>query len=112
MYSKRKERLYLSDIVSQPAITYPSYYTVSKALYENEFLRDALVALHMVDFSYYHIPDSADEIFKSLASGAFVIYKEQYVVGYFGGRLMYLEPTGWKSLVATQESFKMENWLV
>ena len=112
MYGKKKERLYLSDIVSQPAITYPSYYTVSKSLYENEIFRDTLVALHMADFAYYKRADSSSDIFKSIRAGGFVIYKEQYVVGYFGGKLMFLESHGWKSLPATEEIFMVENWLV
>ncbi len=109
---KKKERLYLSDIVSEPAISYPSYYTISKALFENEIFRDTLVAVHMADFSYYKIADQSEDIFKSIQAGGFAIYKEQYVVGYFGGKLMFLEPQGWKSMPVTQEVYKMENWLV
>ena len=45
-------------------------------------------------------------------SGMFPIYKEKYIVGYFGQKLMYLESHGWKSMPATEEIFKMENWLV
>ena len=112
MYTKKKERLYLSDIVANPAITYPSYYIVSKALYENESLRDTLVAVHMADFDYYKRADKSDDIFKTIRAGGFAIYKEQYVVGYFGGKLMFLEAQGWKSMPVTEEIFVMEHWLV
>lgn len=112
MYAKKKERLYVYDLVDEPAITYPMYYSVSHALCENEIFHDALIAVHMVDFENYKLAHEASEIFSSLANGGFVIYKEQYVVGYFGGKLMYLESSGWKGLQATQEIFKLENWLV
>ena len=42
----------------------------------------------------------------------FVINKENYVVGYFGQKLMYLEASGWKSLPVTREFFFPGNWLV
>ena len=112
MFGAKKERLYLSDILENPAITYPTYYSVNKALHENEMFLDAVVAVHMCDFKHYEVPREGSEIFASLHRGTFVIYKEQYVVGFFGTRLMYLEPSGWKGLQATEDIFKMENWLV
>ena len=112
MYGKKKERLYVYDLVDEPAITYPMYYVVSHSLFDNDIFHDALIAVHMVDFENFSLPKEASEIFRSLAAGGFVIYKEQYVVGYFAGKLMYLESSGWKGLQATSEIFKMENWLV
>ncbi len=112
MYKKRKERLYVYDLIDEPVITYPMYYVVSHALLENEIFHDALIALHGMDFDHYRIAKEASEIFSSLACGGFVIYKEQYVVGYFGGKLMYLESSGWKGLQATPDIFKMEHWRV
>ncbi len=112
MYGKKKERLYVYDLVEEPAITYPMSYSVSHSLLENEMFHDALIAVHMVDFENMVVPQQASEIFATLGAGGFVIYKEQYVVGYFGGKLMYLESSGWKGLQATQEIFKLENWLV
>ena len=112
MYGKKKERLYVYDIVKDPAVTYPMYYNVSKALHEDEVFHDALRAVHMCDFSYYAPAVSGEEIFSTIHGAGFAIYKEQYVVGYFGGKLMYLESAGWKGLQATEEIFKMENWLV
>jgi hypothetical protein len=45
-------------------------------------------------------------------SGSFAIYKESYCVGYFGSKLMYLEPSGWKSMQLTQDVFNMSEWLI
>jgi len=45
-------------------------------------------------------------------SGTFPIYKEKYIVGYFGNKMMYLESYGWKGMPATADIFKLENWLV
>ncbi len=112
MYGKKKERLYVYDLVEEPAITYPMYYAVSHALLENEMFHDALIAVHMVDFAHYALPKKASDIFATLGAGGFVIYKEQYVVGFFGGKLMYLESSGWKGLPATEALFMLENWLV
>ncbi|HIP47258.1 MAG TPA: hypothetical protein EYG95_06845 [Campylobacterales bacterium] len=112
MYGKKKEKLYVYDLVENPAITYPMYYSVSGALCENDMFHDALIALHMVDFQNFLVPSQGAEIFATLRAGGFVIYKEQYVVGFFGGKLMYLESSGWKGLQATEDIFVMENWLV
>jgi len=112
MFGAKKERFYLHEILENPIITYPTYYNVNKALHENEMFHDALIAVHMCDFKHYELADEGSDIFASINRGAFVIYKEQYIVGFFGGKLMYLEPSGWKGLPATEEVFNMENWLV
>jgi len=112
MYGKKKERLYVYDLIEEPAITYPMYYLVSHSLHENDIFHDALIAVHMVDFEHFRVPEQGSEIFSALGAGGFVVYKEQYVVGFFGGKLMYLESSGWKGLPATEALFKMENWLV
>jgi hypothetical protein len=112
MFIKKKERLYIYDIIDDPAITYPMYYTVSSALKDNEMLHVALNSIHQSEFEFYRVPNEASEIFLSLEAGSFVIFKEQYVVGYFQGRLMYLESSGWKSFNITKDIFNMDNWLV
>ncbi len=112
MYGKKKERLYVYDLLPNPVITYPMYYNVSHTLHENDIFHDALIAVHLCDFSDYQRPEYGNAIFQSLYNGGFVIYKEQYVVGYFGGKLMYLESSGWKGLQATEDIFNMDNWLI
>ena len=112
MYLKKKEKLYICELLDNPAVTYPAYYMVSTSMYNNEMLHSALIALHNFDFSYYEIPISCDDIFSMFNSGTFPLYKEKYVVGYFGNKMMYLESNGWKSMPATEDIFKMENWLV
>ena len=112
MYQKKKERLYISDLLDDPAISYPGYYTLSSSLMKNEMLHSALIAIHSFDFSYYETPKSFDDIFKMFDSGTFPLYKEKYTVGYFGGKMMYLESSGWRGVPATADIFKLENWLV
>jgi len=112
MYQKKKERFYISDIVEDPAVTYPSYYILSSSMANNEMLQTALIALHTFDFSYYESAKSYEDIFAMFHSGTFPIYKEKYIVGYFGNKMMYLESNGWKGLPATEDIFKMEHWLV
>jgi len=112
MRPKKKERLYISDIIDDPAISYPAYYIVSTSLHENEMLHAALSAIHAFDFSYYHAPKSFDEIFKMFDFGQFPIYKEKYVVGYFGNKMMYLESNGWRAMPVTREVVEFHNWLV
>ena len=112
MYQKKKERFYISDIVEDPAVTYPSYYILSSSMANNEMLQTALIALHTFDFSYYESAKSYEDIFAMFHSGTFPIYKEKYIVGYFGNKMMYLESNGWKGLPATEDVFKMEYWLV
>ncbi len=109
---KTKERLYISDFIEDPIITYPAYYSLSKSMHNNEMLHASLEAIHKVEFTHYHQPKEYEEIFALLDSGQFPIYKEHYAIGYFGGRVMYLESYGWKSMPITKDAFTMENWLV
>jgi len=112
MYTKKKERFYICDIVEDPAVSYPAYYILSASMRKNEMLHSALAALHSFDFSYYETAKNHEDIFAMFHSGTFPIYKEKYIVGYFGGKMMYLESAGWKGMPATEEIFKLENWLV
>lgn len=112
MYQKKKEKLYISEFIDNPAVAYPAYYILSLSMYKNEMLHTALMALHTFDFSYYEVPKSSEEIFTMFDSGTFPIYKEKYVIGYFANKMMYLESNGWKGMPATADIFKMENWLV
>lgn len=112
MYNKKKERLYICDLLEDPAVSYPSYYVLSMSMHKNEMLHTALMALHDFDFSYYEVAKTYEDIFAMLHGGTFPIYKEKYVVGYFGNKMMYLESNGWKGMPSTQDIFKMENWLV
>jgi len=111
MYQK-KEKLYIRDLVPDPAISYPGYYILSASMAKNELLHTALIALHTLEFTFYQTPKSFDDLFAMLQSGLFPIYKERYIVGYFGGKMMYLESHGWKALPATEPLFQLENWLV
>lgn len=112
MYHKKKERMYISDLLDDPAVTYPTYYTLSSSMHKNEMLQAAITALHSFDFSYYETAKTYEDIFAMFTNGTFPLYKEKYIVGYFGNKMMYLEPQGWKAMPATEEVFKMENWLV
>ena len=113
MYNKKKERLYISELLEdEPAVAYPSYYVLSHSMIKNEMLHYALIALHSLDLKHYEHPSSYEDIFAMFSGGMFPIYKEMYVVGYFGGKMMYLDTTGWKGMPCTQDVFKMENWLV
>ena len=112
MYQKKKEKLFISDLLDNPAVAYPAYYMLSTTTHKNEMLHTALISLHSFDFSYYEVPKSYNDIFVMLHSGTFPIYKEKYVVGYFGNKLMYLESNGWKGMPSTEDIFKIENWLV
>lgn len=112
MYQKKKERLYVSTLLEDPAVAYPTYYLLSSSMMKNEMLLAALEALHCFDFRYYETPRSHKDIFAMFASGTFPIYKEKYIVGYFGGKMMYLESQGWTRMPVTEELFEMEYWLV
>jgi len=107
-----KERLYIADFVQDSVVAYPSYYLLSRSMSANELLRETLGALHRLDFASYRNPLQSSEIFHFLHSGSFPIFKERYAVGYFGGRIMYLESSGWKSMPMSQEAFEMQNWLL
>ncbi len=109
---KTKERLYISDFIEDPILTYPSYYSLSKSMHKNEMLQASLEAIHTVEFSNYHQAKEYTQIFQLFDMGGFPIYKEHYVVGYFGGRMMYLESYGWKTMPITKDAFSMENWLI
>ena len=112
MYTKKKERFYISNLVEDPAVSYPSYYILSDSMQKNELLHTALIALHRFDFCYYEKPKTYEDIFAMLHNGMFPIFKEKYIVGYFGNKMMYLEVNGWKSMPVTEEVFQLEAWLV
>jgi|GEM_PF-410954 len=112
MYQKKKERLYISDLLDNPAVPYPAFYVLSTTMHKNEIFHAALIALHSFDFTYYEIAKTYEDIFAMFHSGTFPIYKEKYIVGYFGNKMMYLESNGWKGMPSTEDIFKMENWLV
>ena len=112
MHTKKKTKLHITDLLPDPAVTYPAYYHLSPAMARNEMLQSALIALHSFDFHWYTVPKSHDDIFAMFASGGFPIYREKYVVGYFGGRMMVLESHGWKSMPVTREVFVLENWWI
>lgn len=113
MYNnKKKERFYICDLLENPAVPYPSYYVLSSTMHKNEMLQTAMIALHSFDFSYYETARNYEDVFAMFHSGTFPIYKEKYIVGYFGNKMMYLETNGWKGMPCTEDIFKMENWLV
>jgi len=112
VFMRKKVRLYIADIMEEPHLPYPAYYLLTPAMIENELLHSALTALHMLDFRYYTTPNTHEDIFKTFDAGAFAVYKERYVVGCFGGRLMYLESTGWRTMPVTQEVYELEQWLL
>ena len=112
MYQKKKEKLWVCDLVDDPAVSYPAYYILSLSTHKNEMLHSALIALHSFDFSYYENAKVYEDIFAMFNSGTFPIYKEKYIVGYFGNKMMYLESNGWKGMPSTEDIFKMDNWLV
>jgi hypothetical protein len=112
MYTKKKERFYISELLDNPTVPYPSYYVLSSTMHKNEMLHTALIALHSFDFSHYENARGYEDIFAMFHSGTFPIYKEKYIVGYFGNKMMYLETNGWKGMPVTEDIFKMDNWLV
>ena len=112
MYQKRKERLYISELLNDPSVSYPSYYALSNSMMKNESLHYAITVLHSLDFEHHEQPISYEDIFSMFRGGMFPIYREQFVVGYFGGKMMYLDSSGWKGMPCTEDVFKMENWMV
>ncbi len=112
MYQKKKERLYISELLDDPSVTYPSYYALSSSMMKNEMLHHAITILHSLDFEHYQHPTSYEDIFAMFSGNMYPIYKEQYVVGYFGGKMMYLESAGWRGMPCTEDVFNMENWMV
>jgi hypothetical protein len=111
-HTKKKERLFITDLLTDPAVTYPAYYLLSPSMARNEMLLSSLEALHSFDFNYYTAPQTHADIFAMFAGGGFPIYLEKYIVGYFGGRMMVLESHGWKSMTVTEAVFEMGNWWV
>ena len=91
MYQKKKERLYICDLLDDPAVAYPAYYLLSASMFKNEMLQTALISLHAFDFSYYERPKNHEDIFAMLHSGTFPIYKDKYIVGYFGTKPLWTE---------------------
>jgi len=112
VYRSKKERLYVRDLIPEPALTYPAYYLLSQTLLKNENLQQAIIDLHSYSLENYTKPSNFEDIFNSINCGYYLIFKEAYIVGYMGGKLMYLESAGWKKLPATKDIFKLENWLI
>ena len=112
MQPKKKERLYVCDLVEDATITYPAYYLLSTAMHHNEMLQSTLIDLHTYNLEHYHTPQHFDELFSMVERGGFALFKEKYAVGYFGQKLMYLESSGWRAMPATKDTFSLEHWLV
>jgi len=108
----KKDRLYISELIEDPVVSYPAWYPLSPRLHADERLREALAALHSNSFEEYSHPDEWEGIFRSISSGEYPIYHETYIIGRFGGRLMYLDRSGWHSMSVTEEIFDMRGWLV
>ncbi|WP_456432524.1 hypothetical protein [Nitratifractor sp.] len=108
----KKERLYLYELLEDPAVSYPAWYLLSPRLHRDENLRETLRAIHSTTFTPYHHPETLSELFDAFHSGIYPIYKESYAAGEFGGRVMLLEGKGWKSLPFGEEACKPENWLI
>jgi hypothetical protein len=112
MYRNKKEKLYVNTLLESPQITYPGYYNVSSKMLNNDYLHSAIIALHSMDFYHYELPNSFEKIFETFAIGAFAIYKEQYIVGYFGEKMMYLEANGWRAMPVNRDIFNLSHWLI
>lgn len=112
MYRNKKEKLYVNELLDTPLITYPSYYVLSSQMTKNEFLHNAIIALHNLDFKYYEMPQNFEKIFETFSAGSFAIYKETYIIGYFGEKMMVLEANGWRSMPVVRDIFTLEHWLV
>ena len=108
----KKERLYLYDILDDPVLSYPAWYLLSPKLHRDENLREALKAIHSMDFSSYAHPKSFDDLFASFSAGLYPIFREKYATGYFGGKVMFLENGGWRAMPMSREVFGLENWLL
>lgn len=108
----KKEKIYITELIDNPQVTYPMTYTVSCVLAKSDSLRDALMSIHSYDFVNYKQPKDHIEVYRAIDSGYFAIYKERYAVSEFGGRLMYLEGNGWSSLNLTRDSIDMRFWLI
>ncbi|WP_457607137.1 hypothetical protein [Nitratifractor sp.] len=108
----KKERLYLHELLDDPVVSYPAWYLLSPKLHRDENLRESIRALHSLRFEPYTPPDSPADLFAAFRAGLYPIYRERYVAGYFGGRVMLLESGGWKSLPLSEEAMAMESWLI
>jgi hypothetical protein len=108
----KKERLYLYEFLDDPVISYPAWYLLSPKLHRDERLRETLKAIHSMDFSAYIRPEKFDDLFASLSAGLYPIFREKYAIGYFGGKVMFLESGGWKAMPLSREAFELENWLI
>jgi len=109
---RKKERLYLYELLDDPVVGYPAWYLLSPKLHRDENLREALRALHGMDFASYAPPADAAELFATFRGGLYAIYRERNVAALFGGRVMLLEGKGWQSLAFSEESCAMEQWLI
>jgi len=108
----KKERLYLYDLLDDPVISYPAWYLLSPKLHRDENLRESLKAVHSLEFSPYTHPENFDELFAAYAAGLYPIFREKYITGYFGGRVMFLESAGWKAMPMNRETIELEQWLI
>ena len=108
----KRERLTVSDFVEDPVVTWPAWYMLSGRLRSDEMLLESLRAIHLAEFEGYTHPRAYEEIFSSFASGLYPIYLYRYATAFFGGRVMYLESGGWKTMPLTAECFDMEKWLI
>jgi len=109
---QKKEKLFISTLVENPAVSYPAYYMLTPKLYHNERLHASLIALHQFEFDGYTTPESFEKLFEMLHSGGFPLYLEKYLIGYFGNKMMYLTPQGWKALPVTEQLFEPTSWLI
>lgn len=112
MYRNKKEKLYVNELLEAPLVTYPGYYNVSSKMLKNDYLHSAIIALHSMEFDHYAVPASFEKLFETFAIGAFAFYKEQYIVGYFGEKMMYLATNGWRAMPVNRDIFSLEHWLV
>lgn len=108
----KKLRLYLHELLDDPVVSYPAWYLLSPKLHRDENLRETLRKIHAMEFDSLAHPAEPSEIFSALRRRSYPIYLEKYAVGYFGGRVMYLESGGWKSMPLSEEAFEMANWLL
>ncbi len=112
MLKNKKERLYIKDILPEPAVESPLFYLLSSYLSKNEMMQQVLIDIHSYDFKHYKTPKDFDDIFCSLSGGAFVVFKEKYAVGNFSSKLMYLESGGWRAMPCMIDTFRLDNWLI
>jgi len=50
MFKQKRERLYIADIIKEPVISMPAFYTLSTKLKNNEMLHLAIEAVHNYNF--------------------------------------------------------------